>query len=66
MGLMQIAWGLINLLSLPTGFIADAIGERSVLTGAGAILLVLLLLMSAGERRLDRAEAAGLASGATC
>jgi predicted MFS family arabinose efflux permease len=66
MGLMQIAWGLINLLSLPTGFIADAIGERSVLTGAGAILLVLLLLMSAWERRLDRAEAAGLASGATC
>lgn len=61
MGLMQIAWGLINLLSLPTGFIADAIGERGVLTGAGFILLVVLLLLSAWERRIDRTEAsAGL------
>ncbi len=58
MGLMQIAWGLINLFSLPTGFIADAVGERSVLTGAGVILLALLVVMAAWERRIDRAEAA--------
>jgi MFS family permease len=58
MGLMQIAWGLINLFSLPTGVVADLIGERGVLTGAGVILLCLLLLMSLWERRIDAREAA--------
>jgi MFS family permease len=64
MGLMQIAWGLINLFSLPTGFIADAVGERGVLVGAGLILLLLLLVMSAWEHRIDRAEAVASAGGA--
>ena len=64
MGLMQIAWGLINLFSLPTGFIADAVGERGVLVGAGLILLLLLLVMSAWEHRIDRAEAVASAGAA--
>ena len=64
MGLMQIAWGLINLFSLPTGFVADAVGERGVLVGAGLILLLLLLVMSVWEHRIDRAEAVASAGGA--
>ena len=52
MGLMQIAWGLINLFSLPTGFVADAVGERTVLSGAGGILLFVLLLLMLWERRI--------------
>jgi MFS family permease len=52
MGLMQIAWGLINLISLPTGFIADAIGERAVLSGAGVILAMVTLLLFVWERRI--------------
>ena len=59
MGLMQIAWGLINLLSLPTGFIADAVGERSVLSGAGIILGVVVLALALWERRLTARESAG-------
>ena len=57
MGLMQVAWGLISIFSLPTGFIADAAGERAVLVGAGALLLLILLVMSIWERRIERAEA---------
>jgi MFS family permease len=62
MGLMQIAWGLINLFSLPTGVLADLIGERGVLTGAGLVLLALLLIMSFWERRIDAKEARAVAS----
>jgi MFS transporter, FSR family, fosmidomycin resistance protein len=58
MGLMQIAWGLINLLSLPTGFIADAIGERAVLSGAGLILGVVVLGLALWDRRLSANERA--------
>ena len=52
MGLMQIAWGLINILSLPTGALADVIGERAVLSGAGALLVVVVVAMGFWERRL--------------
>jgi predicted MFS family arabinose efflux permease len=54
MGLMQIAWGLINLLSLPTGAIADMIGERAVLSGAGVILAGVVLFLALWERRLPQ------------
>jgi MFS family permease len=57
MGLMQIAWGLINLLSLPTGFIADRLGERAVLSGAGGILLLVLLLLALWEQRINARKA---------
>jgi tetrahydromethanopterin S-methyltransferase subunit E len=58
MGLMQIAWGLINLLSLPTGALADALSERTVLSGAGVILGVVILLLMVWERRIDGDEPA--------
>jgi hypothetical protein len=56
MGLMQIAWGLINLLSLPTGALADALTERAVLSGAGIILGVVILLLIVWEHRIDGGE----------
>jgi predicted MFS family arabinose efflux permease len=56
MGLMQIAWGLINLLSLPTGAVADVLGEGTVLSGAGALLLGVVFLMTVWERRIDARE----------
>jgi predicted MFS family arabinose efflux permease len=40
MGFMFIAWGLTNLAGLPVGALADAVGERSVLVGLGALLCV--------------------------
>jgi MFS family permease len=57
MGLMQVAWGLINLTSLPVGALADLLGERAVLSGAGAGLVCVLLLLTWWERRIDRARA---------
>lgn len=52
MGLMQVAWGLLLLVSLPTGALADWLGERTVLSGAGATLAVLLTVLSFWERRI--------------
>jgi len=52
MGLMQVAWGMINLTSLPVGALADAFGERIVLSGAGAGLGIALLALTVWERRL--------------
>jgi len=51
-GLLQIAWALINLVSLPVGFIADEIGEGATLSGAGAILLGVVLLLAFWESRI--------------
>ena len=53
MGLMQIAWGLLMLVSLPTGALADLAGERAVFSGAGATLAVVLFLLFAWERRIS-------------
>ncbi len=57
MGLMQVAWGLINLTSLPVGTLADLLGERTVLSGAGVILVFVLIGLSAWERRIQRETA---------
>jgi MFS family permease len=54
MGLMQIAWGLISVASLPTGFMADAVGERAVLSGAGTLMLGVLVWLALWERRIDQ------------
>jgi hypothetical protein len=51
-GLLQIAWALINLISLPVGFVADAIGEGATLSLAGAILLGVVLLLALWESRI--------------
>ena len=56
-GLLQIAWGMINLLSLPTGFIADATSERAVLVGAGVSLAIVVLLLYLWERVVYQQEA---------
>jgi hypothetical protein len=57
MGLMQVAWGLINLTSLPVGALADALGERAVLSGAGVMLAVALVVLTLWENRLEPAVA---------
>jgi MFS family permease len=53
MGLMQVAWGLINLTSLPVGALADVLGERAVLSGAGVSLIVVLLGLALWEARIS-------------
>jgi len=50
---MQVAWGLINLTSLPVGAIADAVRERIVLSGAGVTLAFVFAALSPWERRLS-------------
>ena len=52
-GLLQIAWALISIISLPVGFIADAVGEGATLSGAGAILLGFVLLLALWESRIS-------------
>ena len=61
MGLMQVAWGLINLTSLPVGALADALGERTVLSGAGVGLLVVLASLSIWEGRISSSRIAAVA-----
>jgi MFS family permease len=56
-GLLQIAWALISLVSLPIGFIADAIGEGATLTAVGLILFAVVGLLALWESRI-RPEAA--------
>jgi predicted MFS family arabinose efflux permease len=56
MGLMQVAWGLINLTSLPVGALADALGERVVLSGAGVALAAALVTLTLWENRLESRE----------
>jgi predicted MFS family arabinose efflux permease len=48
-GLLQIAWALISIVSLPVGIIADEIGEGTTLTLAGAILLGVVTLLTLWE-----------------
>jgi MFS family permease len=36
---MFMAWGVINLASLPVGYLADAFGEQAVLAGEGIVLI---------------------------
>ena len=50
--LVFIAWGMINLISLPVGYLADVFGERVVLAGAGVTLCSIVLLFALWERRL--------------
>jgi MFS family permease len=58
MGLMQVAWGLINLTSLPVGALADLLGERAVLSGAGVALFGVIGMLGLWEARIrKRAEA---------
>lgn len=41
-----MAWGLINLVSLPVGYLADEFGEQAVLAGEGVVLIGVVALLS--------------------
>ncbi len=59
-GLVYLSWGLNALMSLPYGLLADVIGERAVLSGVGAVLsfvVVILFLWSQRIKSGDRAPA---------
>jgi MFS family permease len=43
---MFIAWGMINLASLPVGYLADEFGEQAVLAGEGVALIGIVALMA--------------------
>ena len=58
MGLMFLAWGLMNITSLPVGYLADILGERAVLSGSGAILCVVVGLLYLWRERIAAAERA--------
>jgi MFS family permease len=51
-GLLQIAWALISIVSLPVGALADEIGEVTTLSLSGAVLLGVVLLLTLWERRI--------------
>jgi MFS family permease len=51
--LMMIAWGFVNVLSLPVGFLGDAVGERAALATLGSALCCVTLLFALWERRLS-------------
>ncbi len=50
--LIFIAWGLISLVSLPVGFLADRFSERAVLSGSGGVLILAMLFLALWEMRL--------------
>jgi MFS family permease len=58
-GLLQIAWALISLVSLPIGFIADEIGEGATLTAVGLILFGVVSLLALSEARMRSRAATG-------
>ena len=41
-----IAWGMINLMSLPVGYLADAFGEQAVLAGEGVVLIGVVTVLA--------------------
>lgn len=47
---MFMAWGLINLVSLPVGYLADAFGEQAVLAGEGVALIGVVALLALWSR----------------
>jgi predicted MFS family arabinose efflux permease len=57
-GLMFLAWGLINVVSLPIGFLADQVGERAVLVGLGVSLCAAVGLLALWGRSVALAAAA--------
>jgi len=56
-GLVYLAWGLNALMSLPYGLLADVVGERAVLSGVGAVLSLVVVLLFFWSRRLESASA---------
>jgi MFS family permease len=54
MAMMFVAWGLQALSGLPIGFAADAFGERAVLVGLGALVVVMTVLLAIWDREIGR------------
>jgi len=52
--LMMIAWGLSNLVSLPVGFLGDAVGERAAFATLGVALCTMILFFALWGRQIDR------------
>jgi MFS family permease len=52
-GLMFLAWGLNSLFTLPIGFLGDLLGERVVLSGTGATLCVVALVLALWGRYIE-------------
>ena len=57
MSLTMLAFGVQGVLSLPTGILADAIGERQILVVAGIAVLVVVALGTAAYVALGRSGA---------
>jgi MFS family permease len=53
-GIIFLAWGLINIVSLPIGYLADQFGERAVLSGLGVSLCAAVVLLAAWGRAVGR------------
>ena len=52
-----IAWGMINLASLPVGYLADAFGEQAVLAGEGFVLIGVVAVLALISRVIPSTEA---------
>jgi MFS family permease len=63
-GLMFLAWGLNSLFTLPMGYLADVLGERAVLTGSGAVLCAIVVLLALWGKRIESREAEPATAGA--
>jgi MFS family permease len=55
-GLVFLAWGANALVGLPIGALADVVGERSVLAGAGILLVLIALVLAWWGHLIDRRE----------
>jgi predicted MFS family arabinose efflux permease len=51
-----MAWGVINLASLPVGYLADAFGEQAVLAGEGVALVGIVIVLWLWSRFLPVAD----------
>jgi predicted MFS family arabinose efflux permease len=52
-----IAWGMINLMSLPVGYLADAFGEQAVLAGEGIVLIGVVSVLALISNMLPSEQA---------
>ena len=51
-GLMFLAWGILSFVALPVGFLADWLGVRTVLSGSGVILCVVVFFLFLWQQRI--------------
>jgi MFS family permease len=61
---MFMAWGVINLASLPVGYLADEFGEQTVMAGEGVVLIGVIALLFVWSQLIQDEEPAVAGSGA--